>query len=115
MNRISLAALSAVVMTGLLSPITAQEVAPTTTEAATDAPAAPVQQPGVAESADKAEIGQAYWGAVNGDWKSRCFKSPEGDDPCDAEEGRGGHVVPADGDAVLEAGEASAPRVEVRG
>jgi invasion protein IalB len=38
----------------------------------------------VAESADKAEIGQPYWGAVNGDWKSRCFKTPEGDDPCEA-------------------------------
>jgi invasion protein IalB len=73
---------------GFSLPAASQETAaPATAATATETPApapVPAQAPGIAESAEKAEIGQPYVGPTNGDWKSRCFKAPDGGDPCEA-------------------------------
>ncbi len=84
MTKTILLAMPVLLGLGFAAPGLAQE----TTAPAADAPAAtdapPAQPSGIAESSDKAEIGQPYWGVTNGDWKARCFKTPEGDDPCEA-------------------------------
>lgn len=84
MTRISLPAFLTTLALGFGVPAMAQETAAPETTAPAAAAGQQPQPQSVAESAEKAEANQAYWGPVNGDWKSRCVKTVEGDDPCEA-------------------------------